>query len=119
MQKRPSNRSCRPVNDRRRSHRLLCSDLIRIYWKEENGGPQEVVAVLEDYSQAGASLFVGVPIPVGVRATLRSSREKIAVSVRYCVQAPNGYLTGISFEQAAPDFLPSHTLNPDRLEFDD
>ena len=119
MQKRHLNRPCRRVTEKRRIHRLLCSDLIRLRWSRDGGGSEEVVAILEDYSRAGASLFIGVPVAVGTRTILHTSRGDVTATVRHCEEAPNGYLAGISFDSEVPDYLPSHALDPDRLEFND
>jgi hypothetical protein len=119
MEKLRSNATCRPQHNRRGAKRLLCSDLIRLRWADESGRRYEEVAVLEDFSSTGASLFLGVPVPEGAPVTLHTSRGELPGVARYCLEAPNGYLAGMSFDLGAGEFVPEHLLDTSRLDFVD
>ncbi len=114
----------RPIRDRRFQKRFLCADLIRIRWTGESGDRRDEVAILEDYSPSGASLFLGVPVATGTPLlVLCADGNEVPASICYCVPAPNGYLAGVNFTQpfAAPDsrraYIPQHLLDLSRLDF--
>ena len=113
----------RSIRERRSQKRFLCSDLIRIRWTSESGDRRDEVAILEDYSISGASLFLGVPIAAGTPLMLHIEDTELPASICYCVQAPNGYLAGINFMEpfsaaaGSRTYLPQHLLDISRLDF--
>ena len=78
----------RTYPDRRAQKRNLCSDLIQVRWKSAEGARHEEIAIMEDYSPSGASLFMGVPIERGTQVRLSPKGEDLLGVVRYCSVAP-------------------------------
>ena len=106
------------VENRRRRRRLLCSDLITVYWASGRGFARHETAVLEDYSAAGASLFVSTRLEPGLALTIRTESESFGAMVRHCVWRDHGYLLGVEFDQLRPDadlYTPAHLLDPEEL----
>jgi PilZ domain-containing protein len=104
--------------NRRKCYRVLCSDLITVRWGSGRGFARSETAVLEDYSAAGASLFIPVRIEPGTAITLRSVEESFRAMVRRCEWRDNGYLLGIEFDEPRPEgdsFTPEHRLDPEEL----
>lgn len=105
--------------NRRKSHRLLCSDLIKIHWATGRGTGRQEAAVIEDYSPTGASLSLDVKIEPGMAVTIRTAWESFGAQVRRCVWRDDGYLLGIEFDEPRLEeasFVPDHLL--DLKEFD-
>jgi hypothetical protein len=109
--------------NRRAERRLLCADLVKARWVTEAGERREEVAILEDLSPSGASLFLGVPAPEGLKITLATPEREFIGVVRHCAPAPNGYLVGMQFHEAAgwrgdaAAYTPEHLLDVARLDF--
>src|SRR5689334_21564607 len=101
MEKLTPRMLCRPSKNRRAVHRLLCSDLVRVAWTGEHGTSFDELAVVEDFSPQGASLFLGVPVPDGAPIHLHTSGGMVRGTCRHCSPAPNGYLAGLVFEDGA------------------
>ena len=107
---------CRPASDKRSEKRLLCSDLIKARWVVHQSAGREEVVVLESFSIAGASLFVGIPIREGTPLTLCAGGEEFRATARHCVRRSNGYLVGVSFGVPS-EYIPEHLLDTSRLIF--
>jgi hypothetical protein len=104
--------------NRRKSHRLLCSDLITVHWGSGRGYGLQEAAVLEDYSPTGASLSMGVEIEPGVAVTIRTTWESFGALVLRCEWRDNGYLLGIEFDKPRHEkspFRPDHLVDPKDL----
>ena len=103
---------------RRKSHRLLCSDLITVSWEGGRGYRFREAAVLEDYSPTGASLYMPVKIEPGTEIAIRTSWESFGAQVRRCEWRDDGYLLGIEFDiprhEKSP-FVPDHLVDPKDL----
>jgi hypothetical protein len=102
-------------DNRRKSYRLLCSDLIRVHWGSGRGVGLQEAAVLEDYSPTGASLYIPVKIEPGVAITIRTAWDCFTALVRRCEWRENGYLLGIEFDEPRLEetaFLPDHLVDP-------
>src|SRR5690348_13476386 len=118
MEKPSIRTSCRHPHNRRAVKRLLCSDLIRVTWDEGRaGGAHDEMAVIEDFSPQGASLFLGVRIPEQSALTLHTPDGDLRGVCCHCGRAPNGYLAGISFQSDAGEYVPQHLLDTSRLDF--
>jgi hypothetical protein len=114
----------RADRNRRAERRLLCSDLVKARWVTAAGERREEVAILEDLSPSGASLFLGVPAPAGVPLTLATPEREFKGKVRHCTPTNNGYLIGVEFPEAggwrgedAAAYTPEHLLDVARLDF--
>jgi hypothetical protein len=104
--------------NRRKAHRLLCSDLITVHWGSGRGYGVQEAAVLEDYSPTGASLYIAVPIEPGVAVTIHTTGESFGAQVLRCEWRDNGYLVGIEFDKPRLEespFLPDHLVDPQDL----
>jgi hypothetical protein len=100
--------------DRRYQRRLLCSDLITVRWSTGRGFAQQEVAVLEDYSETGAGLFLIRKIDAGVPILLQTQWESFGAWVRHCEWRENGYLLGVEFDNPRPEdtaFVPDHLVD--------
>ena len=106
---------CRPGSNKGPEKRLLCSDLIKVRWADQQGAPREEIAVLEAYSVFGASLLMGVPVLEGTHLTLCGGTEEFLAKVRHCVPAPNGYMAGVTFGDQSRRYVPEHLLDLSRL----
>ncbi len=103
---------------RRKSHRLLCSDLISVHWNNGRGFALQEEAVIEDYSSTDASLFMAVKIEPGVAIKIRTDWESFGALVQRCAWRDNGYLLGIEFDEPRPEsasFTPDHLVDPEEL----
>jgi len=115
----------RSIPERRSETRLLCSELTRVSWTGASGAVRDEIAILEDISPSGASLFLGVPVEAATPITLEAGGQRYRGTVRYCAPQPNGYLAGVDFEAAvaggaAPGkagYAPEHLLDVSRLDF--
>jgi hypothetical protein len=106
---------CRPTANKRVEKRLLCSDLVRIRWVDDQGGGREEIVVLEGYSASGASMLAGLPISEGTAVTLCGREEEFQATVRHCGKAQNGYLVGLSFSSQSRNYVPEHLLDVELL----
>ena len=109
----------RACPERRAERRLLCSDLMQVRWTAPSGGRRCEMAVLEDFSGVGASLFLGVPVPPMTGVSLEAQARMLQGVVRYCSPQPNGYVVSVEFDRdiRREDYIPEHTLDIDRLDF--
>lgn len=101
--------------NRRRSHRLLCSDLISVRWEGQRGRTCREAAVLEDYSPTGASLSIETRIDPGIAVTIVTAWESFGAIVRRCEWRDRGYFLGIEFDEPRSHetaFVPDHLLDP-------
>jgi hypothetical protein len=92
---------------------------MQLHWRGPSGGRRAEVAIVEDFSARGASLFLGVPVAPMTDVILRASDRSFQGIVRYCVEEPNGYVAGVEFEPESPaaEYLPEHFLDVSRLDF--
>lgn len=105
--------------DRRMEPRMLCADLIDVFWKDKTGRNHSALANLEDIASSGACIQMDTPVPRETPVRLSHSRAELRGRVRYCVFRDTGYFLGVDFE---PDsrwsrsrFRPKHMLDPRRL----
>jgi hypothetical protein len=111
--------SCRHPQNRRAAKRLLCSDLIRVTWDGGHGSAHEEMAVVEDFSSQGASLFLGVRVPEKTELILHTPGGDLRGVCCHCGRAPNGYLAGVNFQSDAGEYEPRHLLDTSLLDFAD
>lgn len=108
-----------PESDRRMEARMLCADLIDVWWKDQAGEVHREAANLEDISFSGAGLQMDGPVPADIVLHLEHPKVVLAGRVCYCVFRETGYFVGLKF---APGykwnrrrFQPKHLLDPRRL----
>jgi hypothetical protein len=103
------------MQDRRLENRLLCADLVRVWWREASGTEQQTLANLEDISLSGACLQFDRPIRRGTLLHIALPKGELQGGVKYCVFRDVGYFVGIRFEAGCKlsrrDFKPKHLLD--------
>lgn len=121
--RRPVCNHSRPAMAERRSEkRLLCSDLVKIRWTGMGGESREEIAIMEDVSPLGASLFTGVPVPEGAALILLTPAMQSHGEVRHCATVANGFSVGVRLSAArcwltGMDYTPEHLLDLSQLDF--
>ena len=104
---------------RRETPRLLCSDLLTIRWDSGRGFAREGVAVLEDFSAAGASLAFESRITPGCAIRLSAPSASVPGIVQHCTWTDGRYIIGVKFNEISPAgaaFTPDHVLDPAALD---
>jgi hypothetical protein len=105
--------------DRRLEPRMLCADLIDVWWIDDSGNQVKALANLEDISSSGACLQTDVPVPVESDLHICHPQVEFQGRARYCVFRDTGYFSGVQFsngfEWDARLFRPKHLLDPRRL----
>ena len=110
-------------HDRRRSKRLLCSDLVQLAWKTADGVPYREIAILENLSLSGVGLFMGLYIPEGTEVRIIADDAHLRGCVKQCRFRENGYIVGLELhpesqwaQQPNSNFWPKHLLDVSLLE---
>ena len=96
--------------------RSLCSDLVMVEWKDQDGWMHELAAVLEDISPRGGCLQLEAPIPAGTEVQVSQGEHwGIVCRVVYCEYREIGYFIGLEFPEgefwSKNAFSPRHLLN--------
>jgi len=101
--------------DRRIEPRLLCADLIDVWWQDASGSVKTAIANLEDISKSGACLQVDSPVPCETLLHIEDPRMGCEGRVRYCVFRETGYFVGVQFADGfcweEDLFRPQHLLD--------
>ena len=107
----------------RRQVRALCSELVRISFRDQRGRRIQETAVLEDVAENGVRLSLALPLTPGIQVGLEAAAFEANAYVRYCELADLGFAVGLEF---ADDFrwdekewTPEHLLRlpePERSE---
>jgi hypothetical protein len=120
-----SSKATRYACERRKAKRLLCSDLVQLYWQEPDGLPYREIAILENVSVTGVGLFTGVPVPVGTAVRIAANDIELTGHVSQCVFRENGYIVGLDLDEksrrerrCSGEFLPQHLLDVSLLDFE-
>lgn len=105
--------------DRRKEPRLLCADLVTVYWYDELGNPRKSVANLEDVSHRGACLLMDLAIAPESEVRIDTGRGHYLGSIRHSTPFATSYLLGVQFqpgcEWEASRFQPAHLFDPQSL----
>ena len=111
--------------ERRRTKRLLCSDLVQVHWREPDGESFREIAILENLSLSGVGLFTGVPISTGVEVSIAGNDVELTGRVKQCKFRENGYVVGLELDdrskwaqQPGTEFMPQHLLDVSLLDLD-
>ena len=99
-----------------RAHaRMLCSDLVEVFYRDETGHPRRAMANLEDISLSGICIQVDKPIPLDTVVHINHPKGVFQGSVRYCLFREIGYFLGVQLApdcQWSPDtYRPQHLLD--------
>jgi hypothetical protein len=105
--------------ERRLEPRLLCADLIDVWWVDESGQTHKALANLEDISNSGVCLQVDGPVPYETLLHIGNTKTELEGRVRYCVFRDTGFFVGVRFEPGfrwdRQHFRPKHLLDPRTL----
>src|SRR6266496_425294 len=105
--------------DRRVETRMLCADLVDLFWKDPSGRTRRMVANLEDISLSGACIQLDKPIPLGTQVRITYPKGELFGIVKYCVFREIGYFVGVEFDSncrwSMRQYRPQHLLDPRRL----
>jgi hypothetical protein len=100
----------RIAQERRAEPRLLCSDLLQVRWTTASGALKKEFAVVQDFSEGGASIVVGVPLAPATQVTLQAGDRVFHGTARHCRREPNGYVVGVKFDGGCEGYVPEHLL---------
>jgi PilZ domain len=108
--------SMAPIKSERRTEvRMLCSELVRIRWKDLATNQVVATAVLEDISPSGAGLQVEAPINEGARVSIEPPNCLLHGAVRYCIFREIGYFIGVRLDDdsrwSPASYKPEHLLD--------
>ena len=107
------------MQERRSEVRMLCADMVAVWWKDQAGKTLKATGLLEDISASGAYLQMELAVPLEAEIHWESPQKAFAGRVRYCVYREIGYFVGVEF---APEsrwsketYEPQHLLDLQRL----
>ena len=107
------------MDDKRFEPRMLCADLVEIYWKDKTGKEKKAIANLEDISVSGACLQLDLPVPLQTTIQIGYPKGKLHGRVRYCVYREIGYFLGVEFDPGQKwtkrAFKPQYMFDPRQL----
>jgi hypothetical protein len=100
--------------DQRRSHRLMCSELVEIAFQDQTGRWVRETGVIEDVGSNGLGITLGIPVTVGRIVAVSNTRFRSEAIVKHCKFEDYAYLLGIEFsggfEWNRSEWEPSHLL---------
>jgi ribulose bisphosphate carboxylase small subunit len=101
--------------ERRSEVRMLCADMVDVFWKDGAGKKHQAVGLLEDICRSGACLQLETPVPLGVDILWKSPKREFTARVQYCVYREIGYFIGVEFDSASrwskKAYTPQHLLD--------
>ena len=107
------------MQERRSEIRMLCADMVEVYWKDQLGRKRKAVGLLEDISPSGACLQLETAVPLGAEILLSCPKQEFAGSVQYCVYREIGYFVGLEFNETCRwskrAYKPQHLLDLHQL----
>ncbi len=107
------------MQERRSEIRMMCADMVEVYWRDENGKSRRTTGLLEDISSSGACLQLENSVLPGTQIEWRSPKCRFTARVKYCIYREIGYFVGLEFDAASrwsrKDYRPQHLLDPGRL----
>ena len=97
------------MNERRADTRMLCSELVNVYWTDQQGRQRQVLANLEDISVCGVCLQLDDPVHLDTVLRICHAKGEFRGSVRYCLYREIGYFLGVQF-------LPGYEWSPESYQ---
>ncbi len=102
------------MQGRRKSLRNLCTDLLKIRWKDADGAVHREYATLEDISEGGLSIRMDSAVAPGSLLTVHYPKGKYEGCVKYCQSEGNDHVLGIEFlpgyRWSRHEYKPPHLL---------
>lgn len=68
---------------------------VEAWWQDKNGSVRAVAARMENRSESGACIRIGVPVAVGARLGIRGRWDQFTGTARYCIPNEGAFLVGI------------------------
>jgi hypothetical protein len=107
------------MQERRTEVRMLCADMVEVWWKDQAGKTRRVTGLLEDISASGACLQLEISVPLEAEIHWESPRQAFVGRVRYCLYREIGYFVGVEFDPESrwseEVYKPQHLLDLQRL----
>jgi hypothetical protein len=97
------------MTERRVETRMLCSELVEVFWVDPQGRRRKAVANLEDISAGGLCLQMDGPLRLDTVVRIRHPKGEFRGVVRYCLYREIGYFLGVQF-------LPGSVWSPDEYQ---
>jgi hypothetical protein len=98
---------------------MLCADMVKLSWRDDQGRTWNAMALLEDISASGACFQLDTPVPESVEVHWCSPKQEFSGVVRYCVFREIGYFVGVELAQSSKwsrkAFRPQHLLDLKKL----
>jgi hypothetical protein len=108
------------MDERRVEPRMMCADMVEVFWRDDTGKRRHAMALLEDIAESGACLQFETPVPAGAVVEWHSPKLEFRGTVRYCKYREIGYFAGIEFiassKWSKSAYRPRHLFDPRRLE---
>jgi hypothetical protein len=108
------------MDERRVEPRMMCADMVKVFWRDRAGKRCHAMALLEDIGVSGACLQFEAPVPAGVVVEWHSPKLEFKGTVCYCVYREIGYFVGVEFTASSrwsqSVYRPQHLFDPRRLE---
>ncbi len=100
--------------ERRNGARTLCSELVRVTFRDQTGEPVRQTGLLEDLSRDGLCVSLPYPLPVGAEIDFACDGFLGQARVEYCHIGLYSYLAGAKFSNGLvwnrSVWRPSHFL---------
>ena len=77
--------------------RALCSELVRITFRDQRGRRVQETAILEDLGEKGARVALSLPLTPGCQVGFHAAAFEANAHVRYCELADSGFAVGLEF----------------------
>jgi hypothetical protein len=88
-----------PVMPEHRSEvRMMCADMLDIFWKDGAGKKRQAIGLLEDISPSGACLQMESALPLATQIGWKCGKQEFTGHVRYCAYREIGYFVGVQFD---------------------
>jgi hypothetical protein len=108
------------MDERRVEPRMMCADMVEVFWRDDMGKQCHAMALLEDIAASGACLQFETPVPAGAVVEWHSPKLEFRGTVRYCKYREIGYFAGVEFiassKWSKSAYRPRHLFDPRRLE---
>ncbi|MDA1313406.1 MAG: PilZ domain-containing protein [Acidobacteria bacterium] len=85
------------MQNRRETERSLCSELVRIEFRDQKGEIVNFAGLLEDVSRRGLCISLSLPVRVGAEIQFQCDGFAGKASVEYCNLGDYSYLVGATF----------------------
>lgn len=100
--------------------RHLCSELVRVEWRDEFDEQRCVTANLEEIWPDGAQVLLEIPVRKGTPLRIATRGPVFPGTVTRCEAHPLGYFVDVVFDADvtwSPDhYRPQHLLDPEQVQ---